>query len=311
MTSKHLIISLTTYGERIKTVHFALESLINQSRKADKIVLALGHAEVLSPELELMEKNGDIEILFTNDIGPYTKLIPTIKKYPNDLVITVDDDVLYPEDMVETLYQSHLANPNVIVTLRGYQMEYEKDSLKYYDAWEPCKKTTKASFDIFPTGVGGVLYFPGCFHEEVFHEELFLKLSHNADDIWFKAMTLKNGVKSKVIQHPLNETLRYIDGTQEVGLWRTENISIIEGNNPKIRAVFEHYKMFNLLNDAKCSRFLTDVEICDDVIQRFYSQYRLYKTMSVLSLGLIPKVNRKCNFMKEQLNKYREIRKEL
>jgi hypothetical protein len=47
----------------------------------------------------------------------------------------------------------------------------------------------------FPTGVGGILYPPKCFHKDIADKELFLKLAPNADDIWFWAMACLIGRK--------------------------------------------------------------------------------------------------------------------
>lgn len=51
------------------------------------------------------------------------------------------------------------------------------------------------SSELLPLGVHGVLYFPGCFDPEVLNIGNMNKLAPKADDIWYKAMHLKNNVK--------------------------------------------------------------------------------------------------------------------
>ena len=42
-----------------------------------------------------------------HDIRSYKKLIPTLKRYPDDIIITADDDILYPCNMVSDLYDTY------------------------------------------------------------------------------------------------------------------------------------------------------------------------------------------------------------
>ena len=44
------------------------------------------------------------------------KLLPTIKKYPDAVVITVDDDIDYPIDSLKTLVEAYEQNPDCIIT---------------------------------------------------------------------------------------------------------------------------------------------------------------------------------------------------
>lgn len=48
-------------------------------------------------------------------------------------------------------------------------------------------------FALFPLGVGGVIYPPGCFGEDFFEKEIFTAICPNGDDIWLKAMSLLKG----------------------------------------------------------------------------------------------------------------------
>ena len=40
------------------------------------------------------------------------KIIPTLKLYPNDCIIGIDDDWLYPPTMIEDLWNTHIKYPN-------------------------------------------------------------------------------------------------------------------------------------------------------------------------------------------------------
>lgn len=46
------VVSLTSYGKRIATLHYTLYSLLNQTVKPQQIIVWLAHGEVLTAELK-------------------------------------------------------------------------------------------------------------------------------------------------------------------------------------------------------------------------------------------------------------------
>ncbi|MFC1659322.1 glycosyltransferase [Pseudomonadota bacterium] len=245
-----IIASITSYGRRAESVYLTLESLAMQTLKPDKIVLWLSkddfNKDNIPNMLKRMQKRG-LEIGFCKDIGPYTKLIPALKKYPNDLILTFDDDVIYPEYVIENLYEAHKKEPNVIHSNVAHEMSVNKDGkLNPYNLWNKVK-FSKTSSIIFPVGYSGVLYFPGCFNREVFNEKRFMELSPKNDDVWFKAMSLKNGVKCKASDNTKRSIKEFVDieNSQDTALWRRYG----KMNDQQIKAVFDHYNLYKLLKD--------------------------------------------------------------
>jgi hypothetical protein len=249
-TGIKLIISLTSHGRRVHKVFLTIESLFQQSIKADKIVLWLSETEFSRdniPEiLKKAEKRG-LTIEFCKDIRSYKKLIPALVKYPDDLITTVDDDMLYPFDMIERLVVAYKERPDVIHCHRGRKIVFSKDGqLKSYNDWDLCSNDSVPSLTIFPTGGAGALYFPGCFHEDIVNEELFLKLAPYSDDLWFKAMSLLKNVECRIIERKDNSAgeRMTIEGSQVNSLW-SRNKDPQKGNNAQIISVFNHYKNLN------------------------------------------------------------------
>ncbi|MDR1614865.1 MAG: glycosyltransferase, partial [Campylobacteraceae bacterium] len=86
-----LIVSLTSYPARIKTVHKTIETLLSQSHKADKVILWLTYEEFPNKEKDLpkelinLTKSG-LSIFWCENLKPYNKLIPTLKEYPNSII---------------------------------------------------------------------------------------------------------------------------------------------------------------------------------------------------------------------------------
>ncbi|WP_296865269.1 hypothetical protein [uncultured Methanobrevibacter sp.] len=113
---ERIVVTLTSYKKRIRSVVDTLISLKNQSKQAYKIVLNLATDEFPKKEKELpdsllnfKEDCPTFEIFWVKEnVTFFKKLIPTLKRYPNDIVITTDDDIIYPEDFIESLYKTYL-----------------------------------------------------------------------------------------------------------------------------------------------------------------------------------------------------------
>ena len=100
-----LVISLTTHGKRIETVFHTIESIFQQTLKANRVILWLGDKEFSCVEelplsLRIQMERG-LDIRFVKDVRSYTKLIPALKEFPNANIVTIDDDFMYPRNLLE------------------------------------------------------------------------------------------------------------------------------------------------------------------------------------------------------------------
>ena len=214
-----LIISLTSFPARINAVRETIESLLNQSMCADKIILWLAEEQFPNKEkdlpqelLELIPKG--LKIDWCNDIRSYKKLIPTLKKYPESIIVTADDDNIYPKQWLEKLYNSYLKYPNDIHAHRITKFFY-KHGFEVIAGGQDYYK--KPSYLNKLVGLGGVLYPPNCFYKDILNEELFMKLAPTNDDQWFWFQAVLNGTKIRVVENPEIEA-NYVEGTQQYGL---------------------------------------------------------------------------------------------
>ena len=247
-----VIISLTTFGDRINTVYKTIESLMMQTMKPKKIVLWVADNELVmnggggkSIMLNCFEKRG-LEILTCEDIRSYKKLIPTLNRYPDSVVITVDDDVIYPVTLVEELVKTHKLFPDCVVFNYGKEIVLSKGLPDNYSKWKYVKKHTEPSHQYIGVGVGGILYPPNCFISDVVSREKFEKLAPYADDIWFKMMALLNGTKYienqfRHIGSPKDFLKRYITIEDE----QTEKLATVNvlnyGNDKQLNNVLSEY----------------------------------------------------------------------
>lgn len=250
-----LIVSLTTYPERANEVDVVIYSLLMQSILPDKIILWLSNEEYPNGEKDvpsniLQLKKYGVEIDFCKNIKSYNKFVPTLKKYPNDIIVTTDDDIFYPNNWLHKLYTAYVKNPNYIHAHRAHRITFDaQNNIEKYSNWqdEISFSQTIPSFYNFATGVGGVLYPPNSLHNDIFDEDKFMKLSPNADDVWFWAMALLKGTKINVVEDNISNLIDLGYDRDWRKLWQ---INVEANHNDKqIEAVINHYQDFKSIGD--------------------------------------------------------------
>ncbi len=239
---EQFIISLTSYPARINIIHKTIESLLNQTFKVDKIILWLAESQFLNKEKDLpnnllnLTQNTNFEINWCEDIRSYKKLIPTLKMYPNDVIITCDDDVIYEKDCIEKLYKAYKEQNNVVWCHRGHYITTTKNQINTYSKWIKCINYNKPCYNILQTGVGAVLYPPNCFYKDILDKNLFLNLAYDTDDLWFWAMTVLNDYKIGVIKNNIPYINEIIPNNSNT-LWSKNKVE----NDIKIKQILNKY----------------------------------------------------------------------
>ena len=233
------IISLTTYPARISSVYKVVKTLKKQNIRVKKIILWLAKTEfqgVKDLPKSIIELLDDVfEIRWCENIRSYKKLIPALIEFPHDIIITADDDVLYPEDWAKRLIMSYMMNPDCIHCLRGRKIKYKNGNFESYSKWRLIKNPLFSAFDILPTGVSGVLYKRDLLDDSVLDEKIFNECCPTGDDIWFWLMALKKGTKIQIARPPLNNP-NEID--TDSSLWEVNR----ENNNKMLTKVNSMYK---------------------------------------------------------------------
>lgn len=193
---EHIVVSLTSYGKRLDTVYLTIRSLMKQTCKPDRIVLWLD-AEKENSCLPTVLKNLEVYGLDIRygclDLKGHKKYFWALREYSDSCVITVDDDVMYPADTIETLVSAHRRYPDAVIGRRVHRMIAKEGELIPYAEWEfEWNESDTPRNDLLATGVGGVLYPPHCFGEQVFDLGLIMDTALGNDDLWLKANELIN-----------------------------------------------------------------------------------------------------------------------
>ena len=255
LCDEEVIVSLTTYGRRLNDVAPTIESIMQGSVRPNRIVLWLGDNlkdEELPVILQRQQKRG-LQVEYCKDVRSHKKLVPALNKYPEAIIITVDDDMIYPYDLVERLVREHKKHPKDIVANRVHRIRLSRQGRPLiYAHWEGGDNRTEASPLNFQTGVGGVLYPPHSLDAEVTNEEVFMSICKYADDVWFYAMALKAGslIRKCPTHTPDGDDVSGNVAVQDTSLMRINTAKGHSANDDQFIAVFNRYGLWEVLKQA-------------------------------------------------------------
>lgn len=224
-----IVVSLTSYPARIQSVKHTIESLLSQDYKPASVVLWLAVEQFPAGERDLPAdllalRSRGLAIEWCKDIKSFKKLIPALKRFPDSVIVTADDDIIYNQDWLSRLVASYLQSPEVIHCFRAHKvLTLEDGSIASYRKWPREISASDAAFDVFFTGCGGVLYPPNCLDPRVFDEAVFSEVCPSGDDIWFWGMALLNGTKVKVVGDGKFH-LNFVENSQDVALWKENDV---------------------------------------------------------------------------------------
>lgn len=241
----NVVVSLTSFPARIKTVHIVIKSLFNQKYKPKKIVLWLAKEQFPNFDNDLPKnlldlKTAGLEIKYCDDLRPHKKYFYAFQEYKNDLIVTADDDVLYPNRMLEKLVGLHKEYPGSVIANRVREMRFIDNELQTYRSWKINKiNHAVPSKKLFATGVAGVLYKPGFFSESLYDKEKMMQLAKN-DDIWLKAGTLINNVPVAFTNYYFKDFID-LPSSREESLF-SQNV-FNNDNDLQIKEVFDFFRI--------------------------------------------------------------------
>lgn len=219
-----IIVSLTSYPKRIKNVYKTLASIYRQTKKPDKVILWLSQEQFIRHKLpkELEEfKSWGLEIRYVSgDLKSHKKYYYAMQEFPEDIIITIDDDLVYSEDMIESLFKSYLKFPKAVSAMRTHLMLVDAyGNIEPYVRWhkdytriihQPCMQ-------LLATTGAGTLFPPHCLCKKAFDVFAIKNVALYADDLWIKMMLVLTN--TPIVLAYDSPQLNYIEGSQEEALW--------------------------------------------------------------------------------------------
>jgi hypothetical protein len=192
------IVSLTTISTRIERVAQTIESLVKQTLQPYSVNLYISETPYLLDK-GIDSKNENLQriidlganVYMTSNIGPYRKQCPIVRQLktacaaPGTLIVTADDDVFYPPEILERLAESARLE-DAVVAHRGREIVFNKHRLAPYGNFG-IPTSTNHHLNI-ATGKNGIAYRLKHFPDDP-TEYVGPYLAPTADDIWCKWVT--------------------------------------------------------------------------------------------------------------------------
>ena len=204
------VVSLTTMSTRLHGVLNTVQTLLKQDLKPHSINVYVSTEPYLidkgvdldSPTIRQLSDYPLVNLYSVQNIGPYRKIYPVIYQLrnsgaPEDTpIVTVDDDCLYPEDLLST-FMSTMRGTAAIVAHRGRLIQIDdKRIAPYRDFGTP---SPEPRLDSLAVGRNGVAYklrhFPSV--REAYVGPL---IAPTADDLWIKWVTSIHCVPTVVLE---------------------------------------------------------------------------------------------------------------
>lgn len=249
-----IVVSLTSHKRRvIDSAPYAIYSIFTQTVLPNRVVLFINkehwNNDNLPPIIKRLMLSG-LEVEFCEDVRSHTKLIPALQKFPENRIITIDDDIYYNEKTIEELLDAYkLSDGKTVICHQGCYPQKRNGKFLPYSNWEILQNNDtlkiKTTLTISAYGVSGVIYPPNVFPEEVFNKEVFLKIAPHTDDIWFWIMQYQNNINVKLVEKSSKDKnigvnyAEYINPNESLALY-FENC--FNGRNDKeLKALLEYY----------------------------------------------------------------------
>jgi hypothetical protein len=150
-----------------------------------------------------------LQVHWTANWGPYRKLLPMLERLTpaqaalDPLLITADDDTLYPRDWLRRLVEAQ-ERWGCVVAFRGRQMVLEQGEVAPYRDWRVNdERLLRPSLLTVPTGKDGICYRFSQLDWRVRDVQQALAIAGHADDLWFKTHTLLTATPSLLLHHSM------------------------------------------------------------------------------------------------------------
>ncbi len=194
-----VVVSLTTIMGREQLVRKTISSLLKQTWPPEAIYLWLPQ-EQFGGEVDHLDFPG-VDVRIGPDQGPAMKLLPTlsIETDPDTAIITVDDDVEYPPQLIEKLVKTSGLLPDHAIGFTGWSvvegtsesatLAHMNDGIPLASFFQPVQVLE---------GTRGVLYRRRFFAEDIVRHSRALEAFRYHDDILFSGYLASRGITRTV-----------------------------------------------------------------------------------------------------------------
>lgn len=271
-----VILSLTTVSCRKQLLLRSIGSLVSQ-RRVKKICLNLDNN--LSDEDYDFYKNNiailDNRIEINCDCDPKwrsaNKLLPTIIKYPEDIIVTVDDDTWYNNRLIEHLVEEYERNPDCIISHETNPVICADNKLSYINNFT--LKFKQKDYSKYLTNC--CLFPPHIFdNTDVFdYDKMFKMTDGTNDELWFWENTVIKGIRNICLNDSMSLTIdNMIERTKDEYALTTINANqaVIDSYNDRFN------KEYNVQIKQLIASGIVEFKITND---NMYGIFGMYSTL--------------------------------
>lgn len=194
-----VVVSMTTFPERLECATLAMECVLRQRCRMKAVVLVLSREqfseEQLPRSLRRLRRRGVTLLFDAGDRRSFKKLLPTMERFPEDRIITFDDDCLYPKDWVAKLVEHSDRWPGAVIGHFGREMSIDEDGGLHH-AWEKAGPSTDPQ-RLFLIGCAGILYPPHSLAAIAFDRAVAAATCPTEDDSWFFGCSVLAGTERR------------------------------------------------------------------------------------------------------------------
>eukprot|EP00456_Euglypha_rotunda_P081285 TRINITY_DN7924_c0_g1_i27.p1 TRINITY_DN7924_c0_g1~~TRINITY_DN7924_c0_g1_i27.p1 ORF type:complete len:599 (+),score=23.17 TRINITY_DN7924_c0_g1_i27:83-1879(+) len=255
---QRVVISLTTTPPRLKNLRQTLNSLLNQTLTPAAIYLNVPWRSTrLNQVYEIPPAISSLPIIINrcDDFGPASKLIPTLEReqHPDTLIITVDDDMIYPPSLVQDLVELHSVWPHAAFGFAGQLIDLQPNFPPIVRSADKYVNQA-AAVDILEAFLGAI-YLRSWFDDEI---KKIPSACWRTDDIWISYNLAKKDIARIKVQ-----------GKERAVLSPNDAIAPLREGN-----------VYALRKNDECAQYLlpgftrgwtAEPETCPVVFQKYYT----------------------------------------
>lgn len=246
-----IVVSLTSFPKRIGTVWITIESIIRQKTKPEKVILWLSEEQLPSKDCipnSLWEQcERGLEIRFVKgDIRSYKKYVYAFQEFPDKYIITTDDDIVYPTDMVGGLYEIAKNNPKSVACCFSCKIRWDENDRCIYQM--PQETPVDGSgYNVFYGTGGGTIFKPSEMDPDAANIELCTSLCPSADDFFLNGITRLSGCKIIIFRNSPILTI-FIKNDEKLNDSNGTMFGGNSANTKQLRAFVEYYEKTRSIN---------------------------------------------------------------
>jgi len=238
-------VSLTSISGRIGRLEAVVRSILAQEVPPARVLIHLSREGYLLDEgvaelpegLAALVDGARVQVLWVGNTGPYRKLLPWLGAHlgTGRMVVTADDDTLYPADWLGRLIAGRQAT-GAVTGWTAHPVVLRRGRVAGYGQWFGAEVPEGPVLRLLPIGKDGVLYAGTDFPAEVMDFPTAARLAPTADDLWLRWHLARVGVLAQAVGQGV--------ALQEVSrggpsLWRAYNRQ--GGNDAVVAALESHF----------------------------------------------------------------------